>query len=299
MARKGSLMTHDELDAFLAICRYKNITKSAEQLCITQSALSTRLKQLEDDIGCTLFLRNKGKRTVSLTAKGWKVYRLALQYQAVLSKIKAVGTSEPDDVLRIVSLTSIANYLLAPVFDRFMEQHPHIRLSLVNNNAVNAIPRLIDGTQDMAFTTAKVNTDQIVSIPLLSDPLTLVCSQDSDFPEIVSQSMLQVKDEVYSFWSSEIAYWHQTVFGTDTVPFIQLELMDQIGKNIAKPGKWGFVPKSMANHLCKTLPVRQCETTFPLPEQIIFVLRFKETAESPNIHLFLDTLQEVLTDYTI
>lgn len=292
-------MTHDELDAFLAICRYKNITKSAEQLCITQSALSTRLKQLEDDIGCTLFLRNKGKRTVSLTAKGWKVYRLALQYQAVLSKIKAVGTSEPDDVLRIVSLTSIANYLLAPVFDRFMEQHPHIRLSLVNNNAVNAIPRLIDGTQDMAFTTAKVNTDQIVSIPLLSDPLTLVCSQDSDFPEIVSQSMLQVKDEVYSFWSSEIAYWHQTVFGTDTVPFIQLELMDQIGKNIAKPGKWGFVPKSMANHLCKTLPVRQCETTFPLPEQIIFVLRFKETAESPNIHLFLDTLQEVLTDYTI
>ena len=292
-------MPHDELDAFLAICRYKNITKSAEQLCITQSALSTRLKQLEDDIGCTLFLRNKGKRTVSLTAKGWKVYRLALQYQAVLSKIKAVGTSEPDDVLRIVSLTSIANYLLAPVFDRFMEQHPHIRLSLVNNNAVNAIPRLIDGTQDMAFTTAKVNTDQIVSIPLLSDPLTLVCSQDSDFPEIVSQSMLQVKDEVYSFWSSEIAYWHQTVFGTDTVPFIQLELMDQIGKNIAKPGKWGFVPKSMANHLCKTLPVRQCETTFPLPEQIIFVLRFKETAESPNIHLFLDTLQEVLTDYTI
>ena len=292
-------MTHDELDAFLAICRYKNITKSAEQLCITQSALSTRLKQLEDDIGCTLFLRNKGKRTVSLTAKGWKVYRLALQYQAVLSKIKAVGTSEPDDVLRIVSLTSIANYLLAPVFDRFMEQHPHIRLSLVNNNAVNAIPRLIDGTQDMAFTTAKVNTDQIVSIPLLSDPLTLVCSQDSDFPEIVSQSMLQVKDEVYSFWSSEIAYWHQTVFGTDTVPFIQLELMDQIGKNIAKPGKWGFVPKSMANHLCKTLPVRQCETTFPLPEQIIFVLRFKETAEAPNIHLFFDTLQEVLTDYTI
>ena len=66
-------MTHDELDAFLAICRYKNITKSAEQLCITQSALSTRLKQLEDDIGCTLFLRNKGKRTVSLTAKGWEV----------------------------------------------------------------------------------------------------------------------------------------------------------------------------------------------------------------------------------
>lgn len=292
-------MTHDELDAFLAVCRYKNITKAAEKLCVTQSALSTRLKQLEDDIGCTLFLRNKGKRTVTLTSKGWAVYKLALQYQDILSRIKAVGASDPADVLRIVSLTSIANYLLSPVFDRFMERHPHIRLSIMNNNASDAIPRLIAGTQDMAFTTAKVNTDQIVSMPILSDPMTLVCSRDSDFPEIVSQSMLHVKDEVYSTWSSETAYWHQTVFGTDTVPFIRLELMDQIGKNIAKPGKWGFVPKSMANHLCQTLPVRQCETTFSLPGQTIFLLRFKETAESPNIHLFLDTLREVLTDYLI
>ncbi len=292
-------MTHDELDAFLAVCRYKNITKAAEELCITQSALSTRLKQLEEDIGCTLFLRNKGKRKVSLTAKGWSVYRLALQYQDILSRIKAVGSSEPTDVLRITCLTSVGNYLLAPAFDRFMEEFPHIRLSIANYNASGAVPLLIAGTQDISFATAKVNTDQIVSTPILSDPLTLVCSQNSDYPETVSQSMLRLEDEVYSYWSSEAAYWHETVFGTDTVPFIKLELMDQVGKNIAKPGKWGFVPKSMANYLCQTLPVRQCQTTFPLPERTIFLLRFKETAESPNIRLFLDTLREVLTDYTI
>lgn len=292
-------MTHDELDAFLAVCRFNNITKAAKELCITQSALSTRLKQLEDDIGCTLFLRNKGKRNVSLTAKGWSVYRLALQYQDILSKIRAIGSSEPADVLRITCLTSVGNYLLSPAFDHFMEKNPHIRLSIANYNASGAVPLLIAGTQDIAFATAKVNTDQIVSTPILSDPLTLVCSQNSDYPATVSQSMLRLEDEVYSYWSSEAAYWHQTVFGTDTVPFIKLELMDQVGKNIAKPGKWGFVPKSMANHLCQTLPVRQCQTTFPLPERTIFLLRFKETAESPNIHLFLDALREVLTDYII
>lgn len=292
-------MTHDELDAFLAVCRFNNITKAAKELCITQSALSTRLKQLEDDIGCTLFLRNKGKRNVSLTAKGWSVYRLALQYQDILSKIRAVGTSEPPSVLRITCLTSVGNYLLSPAFDHFMERFPHIRLSIMNMNASDAIPRLIAGTQDISFGTVKVNTDQIVSIPLLSDPLTLVCAQDSDYPEIVSQSMLRLEDEVYSYWSSEAAYWHKTVFGTDTVPFIKLELIDQVGKNIVKPGKWGFVPKSMANHLCQTLPVRQCQTTFPLPERTIFLLRFKETAEAPNIHLFLETLKNVLSDYMV
>lgn len=292
-------MTHDELDAFLAVCRYKSITKAAEELHITQSALSTRLKQLEDDIGCVLFLRNKGKRQTSLTAKGWSVYKLALQNRDILSQIKAVGRSESADVLRIVCLTSIGNYLLSPVFDQFMEAFPHIRLSIANMNAGDAIPQLIAGSLDLVFGTAKVNTDQLVSIPILSDPLTLLCSQDSDYPELVSRSMLHVKDEVYSYWSAEAAYWHQTVFGTDDVPFIKLELMDQIGKNIAKPGKWGFVPISMANHLCKTLPVRRCETTFPLPERTIFLLRFKETAEAPNIHLFLHTLRTVLTDYIV
>ena len=292
-------MTIVELNAFLAVCRHRNISKAAKKLFVTQASLSARIKALEEDIGCELLIRSKGNRTVSLTAKGQAVYRLALQHEDILSKIKAVGTSEPTDVLQITCLTSVGNYLLSPAFDYFMEKYPHIHLSIANYNASGAVPRLIAGTADISFATAKVNTDQIVSIPILSDPLTLVCSQDSDYPETVSQAMLRVEDEVYSYWSSEAAYWHDTVFGTDRVPYIKLELMDQVGKNIAKPGKWGFVPISMANYLCQTLPVRKCKTTFPLPERTIFLLRFKETAESPNIRLFLDTLREVLADYQV
>ena len=66
-------MTHVELDAFLAVCRHKNITKAAQELFITQSALSTRIRLLEEEIGCELLLRHKGKREFSLTAKGWDV----------------------------------------------------------------------------------------------------------------------------------------------------------------------------------------------------------------------------------
>lgn len=72
--------------------------------------------------------------------------------------------------------------------------------------------------------------------------------------------------------------------------------MEQIGPNIAKPGKWGFVPQSMANCLCKTLPVRQCKTTFAMPERTIYVLRFRDTAESPIIRLFLDTLRDYMVE---
>ena len=292
-------MTLAELNAFLAVCRYRNITKAAKELFVTQASLSARLKALEEDVGCKLLIRSKGNRKVSLTAKGQAVYRLALQHQDILSKIKAVGMSNSVDVLRIVSLTSVSDYVLAPVYERFIECFPNIRLSIVNNNAVTAVPNLIAGTQDMAFVTAKIETDQIIATPILSDPMTMVCSMDSDFPEVVSQAMLDVKDEVISHWSAEVAYWHTTVFGTDTIPFIRLEVMQQIGKYIAKPEKWGFVPQSMANELCKTYPIRQCKTTFPLPDRIVYLLRYRHTAESENIRLFMNTLQEVFEENKI
>lgn len=285
-------MTHVELDAFLAVCRHKNITKAAQDLFITQSALSTRLKQLEDEIGCTLLIRHKGKREISLTSKGWDVYRLALQYQDILGKIKAVGASDSDSELRISAITSVGNYLLRPVFDRFMDEFPEICLSVDSFTAVEAVPKLLAGTLDLAFVTKKIESDQIAALPLISDPLVMLCAQDADYPETVSQSMLRMKDEVFVQWSSNLSYWHQTVFGTDITPFIKLQFMGQVGPTIAKPGKWGFVPKSMADCIRAELPVRQCETTFPLPDRTIYMLRRRDTSESTNIRRFLDTLRE-------
>ena len=285
-------MTHVELDAFLAVCRHKNITKAAQELFITQSALSTRIRLLEEEIGCELLLRHKGKREISLTAKGWDVYKLALQHQDILGKIIKVGTSSTDTELRVSAITSVGNYLLQPVFDRFMEQYPDVCLSADSFTAVEAVPKLIAGTLDIAFASKKADSDQIAALPLLTDPLVMLCAQDADYPETVSQSMLRMRDEVFVHWDTGSTYWHQTVFGTDTVPFAKIQFMSQVGPNIAKPGKWGFVPKTMADPICETLPVRRCKTTFPLPERTIYMLRYRDTAESINIRRFLDTLRE-------
>ena len=292
-------MTHAELDAFLTVCRFKNISRAAEELFVTQSALSTRLKSLEQYIGCPLFLRNKGKREIELTAKGHTVYALALQYHDILTKIKAVGTSVSAESLRISALTSVGNYLLPPVFDRFTEQHPHIHFFVENLTAVNACPLLISGELDLAFVTANIETDQIIATPVLEDPIVLLGSLESPLTEPVIPAMLQAKDEVFANWGNTINYWHQMVFGADSLPFMQLQFMEQIGPNIAKPGRWGLVPQSMADILCKTWPVRQYKTAFSIPKRTIYALRFRDSAETPNIRLFLDALRTDLLERNI
>lgn len=288
-------MTRPEIEAFLSICRHKNISKAAEELYISQSSLSTRLKMLEDHLGCSLLIRSKGKREITLTTQGQAFYDLALQYRNILDKMESVGKGGVVDQLRISVINSVGNYLMPPVFRRFTEKYPHIQLAVQDMEAEMACSSIIRGKTDMAFSTAKVQTDQIIATPFLDDPLVVLCSADSDYPDEVELEMLSVKDEVYVKWCVEHAYWHSVTFGSETMPQIDLELMGQIALFLSRPGKWTMAPQSVAD--CLRGPgIRQCKPLFSVPNRTVYILRHRDNAESNTIHYFLDTLREVLLE---
>lgn len=289
-------MTRPEIEAFLSICRHKNISKAAEELYISQSSLSTRLKMLEDHLGCSLLLRGKGKREITLTTQGQAFYDLALQYQNIIEKMESVGKGDVVDQLRISVINSVGNYLMPPVFRRFTEKYPHIQLAVQDMEAEMACSNIIRGKTDIAFSTAKVQTDQIIATPFLDDPLTILCSADSDYPDEVELDMLSVKNEVYVKWCVEHAYWHSVTFGGDIMPQIDLELMGQIALFLSKPDKWTMAPQSVADCLLADPHIRQCTPLFPAPNRTVYILRHRDNAESNTIHYFLDTLKEVLLE---
>ena len=63
-------MDHKDITIFLELVRCRNISKTAENLYLSQSAVSSRLKALEEEMGCQLVLRSKGQRSVELTRQG-------------------------------------------------------------------------------------------------------------------------------------------------------------------------------------------------------------------------------------
>lgn len=288
-------MNKPEIDAFLSVCRHKNISKAAEELFINQSSLSTRIKMLEDRLGCPLLLRSKGKREITLTAEGQSLYELALQYQEIVDKMVSVGKGNVADELRISAINSVGNYLMPPVFQRFIETHPNIQLTIQDMEAEMACSSIIRGKTDMAFSTGKMETDQIAATPFMREPFVVICSADSDYPEKVTLQDLPVWDEVYIKWSAEYRFWHQSNFG-DVQHQFELELMGQIGLFVSMPGKWAIVPKSIANHFCAYNNLRQCTPDFSIPNRSIYILRHRDKAESVCIHYFIDTLREVLYD---
>ena len=76
-------MTHTQLKSFLVIARYRSFTAAADQLYISQSALSQQMKSLEQELGFTLF--DRGSRQLALTEAGRSFYRNAQQLQQLSS----------------------------------------------------------------------------------------------------------------------------------------------------------------------------------------------------------------------
>ncbi len=122
------------LKAFEAAARHLSLTKAAEELHVTQVAVSRQVKLLEDHIGTPLFLR--GTRSITLTTQGERLqHRLGPAFDEIESAIKSVDGRARRDVLSIQAYTTFAQRWLIPLMSRFHEQHPEIEVRLSTSTA--------------------------------------------------------------------------------------------------------------------------------------------------------------------
>ena len=118
--KEGVHLNFKSIDYFLTVVQEKSISKAAEELYISQSSLSLRLKTLEEALGTPLLLRGKGKREVVLTAAGQTFYELALQYQDIAYKMETLGQSTMVEKLRntFLPLERIIRFFFLPTIKR-------------------------------------------------------------------------------------------------------------------------------------------------------------------------------------
>ena len=63
-------MNYSDIETYLELVRTRNITKASEHLYVSQSTVSNRLKNLENELGFALVIRGKGRQAIELTQKG-------------------------------------------------------------------------------------------------------------------------------------------------------------------------------------------------------------------------------------
>ena len=140
------------LRLFLALADNLHFGRSSREQHVSPSALSRIIKQLEDEVGAPLFLRDN--RSVTLTREGRHFREYAA---ATLRGWEALrqNLQQEQDILRgelslYCSVTASYSFLY-DILSRFREDHPHIELKLHTGDAERAVERVREGREDIAI----------------------------------------------------------------------------------------------------------------------------------------------------
>lgn len=286
-------MTEQEIQAFVTVCEEKNISNAAKKLYISQSSLSIKLNILEKEIGCKLLVRNRGTREVGLTQEGKRFYEMACQYMKLVENMYAIGRSKAKQTVKVASLNSIGTYLMADVYEAFMNKMPDVIVEVQDMESIAAYQSVEHGLTDLAFVTVVKNIKRLQETPFFSEKMVVVMPDSLSFTsQKLQMKNLDVRNEIYINWSDEFVAWHDTFFGTILQPQIRLELMSQLQHFIKKKDAWAIVPATVAQGLAKQENIVIFEPDCAVPERITYFI----TRETDNdfMHQFVDLAREVL-----
>jgi DNA-binding transcriptional LysR family regulator len=143
-------MDLSELRIFRAVVREGGVTRAAERLHRVQSNVTTRIRQLEDDLGTALFIR-EGKR-LHLTPSGQVLLGYADRLLALAEEARdAVHDPRPRGVLRLGAMESTAAVRLPEVLSEFHRLYPDVALELRIGNPEVLARGIFAGELDAAF----------------------------------------------------------------------------------------------------------------------------------------------------
>ena len=167
----------DSLEIFRTVVQEGGIIRAADKLGRVQSNVTTRIKQLEQRLGRTLF-RRQG-RSIVLSPEG----ELLLSYTQRLFRLADEAESQlragtPMGVLRIGSLESTAGSRLAPILSRYHRQHPGVVVELATGTTGALVQRVTGFQLEAAFVSEPFTAPGLASMPVFEEELVLITAKD-------------------------------------------------------------------------------------------------------------------------
>ena len=122
------------LQGFIAAARHASLSRAAESLHVTVSALSHQMRSLEDHLGYRLLHRNA--RGVAPTAEGERLLERIAPHMDAITQAMQPFAARHGDVLTVSATPSMASNWLVPRLSTFLAAHPKIEINLLSSEAV-------------------------------------------------------------------------------------------------------------------------------------------------------------------
>ena len=278
---------------FYTVAKCGSLTRAAEELYISQPAVSQAIKQLETQLGGQLFNRTHkgmelsetgGKQIFPIVEKALKLFD---QAESKYSELKDTATG----IVRICASDTVATHFLLPYIKEYHEKHPNVNLIMQNCTSSETIEMLKNGKGDIGFVNLPLDDSEIyLSNIVMHLHDTFVCSEKfkeltketielkrlQDYPLLMLELSTATRQAIVSFAHSQGIHLHPEI------ELASLELMTSLAKNgigIA------CIPKEFVGHELEeekslleiktnpVLPTRAIGLALPKSEELTFAVK--------------------------
>lgn len=193
-----------QLEYFVEVARQRNFTRAAERLHIAQPALSQQMRNLEAELGATLFAR--GRRQTTLTAAGEALlpHAQSLLAQAEAAKHVVAEVAElRAGRLVVASIPSLSGCWLPRVVKRFRQRHPSIELAITEDSSTRVADLVDRGQAEIGFLQLPADRDRFEVHELLAEPFVVLAAADHALARRRSVRLAELRDQPFVFYKGK------------------------------------------------------------------------------------------------
>ncbi|MFQ5756817.1 MAG: LysR family transcriptional regulator [Acidiferrobacterales bacterium] len=190
-------VTLRQLKVFEAVARHLSFTRAAEELYLTQPAVSMQVKQMEQSIGLPLF-EQIGKK-IHLTEAGREIYDCSRTIARQLSEAEQV-VEELKGVKRgrlLVTVASTVNYFASRLLAAFCERHQGVRVSLDVTNRESLLRQLVANETDIVLMGYPPDGLALVAETFMDNPLVVIAAPGHRLAGQKSIPLASLKNETF------------------------------------------------------------------------------------------------------
>jgi DNA-binding transcriptional LysR family regulator len=178
---------------FRAVAEHLSFRKAAEELYLTQPAVSLQIKALEEDLGVQLF--DRAGAHIALTGAGIillgyceKVSKLLLNAEHEIAALSGEHAGQ----LALGASTTIAQYVLPRLLGEFRREHPRVQTTLMSGNTEHIVEALEKQKIALGFIEGPARSREVKAVPFLEDELVLIASTAHEWAERPSVSCSEI-----------------------------------------------------------------------------------------------------------
>nr|WP_290447748.1 LysR family transcriptional regulator [Pseudomonas sp. 21LCFQ02] len=279
-----------QLEIFKAVAEHGSISAAAQHIHRVPSNLTTRIKQLEEDLGVELFIREKQR--LRLSPAGWNLLDYAGRILELVEEARmTVAGEEPRGPLALGSLESTAAVRIPALLAAYNQAFPKVELALSTGSSGTMIDGVLAGNLAAAFVDGPVLHPALEGIPVFQEEMVVIAPLNH---APIHGGRDVNGEQIYAF-RSNCSYRHhfESWFAHDSaVPGKIFEMESYHGKLACVSAGAGLalMPRSML----ESMPGSAMVSVWPLNEQFRHLntwLVWRKGTVSRSLSSFIELLQ--------